>query len=125
MKTLFKVLSILLIITNALLVLLVIGLLVIRLGAAASTSQISISNTLLLIRSCAPIIICAVIAFIAAKAGLTGDYHTCAKYGKVLLAVNVLAVVTAISKNGNAATAIVQIVFSAIYFFLALKLAQE
>lgn len=125
MKTLFKVLSILLIIANALLVLLVVGLLVLSLVASASTSQGSTTSTLLLILSSAPTIVCAIIAFIAAKSGLTGDYHTCAKYGKFLFAVNIMAVITAISKNGNTATAIVQIAFSAIYFFLALKLDQE
>lgn len=125
MKTLFKVWNILIII-GAVLSLLGVILLIAGFGALGTSVEgagaVAGAGMLIIAISAIPAVISAIISFIAAKAGLTGDYVKCAKFGMIILVLNIISLVICLFSDGSIGSAVISTFFSAVYVWLAKKM---
>lgn len=123
MKTLFKVWNILMII-GAILSLLLLVLAIAGAGTLGSLASPAVggATTLIAVIASLPSAAAAIISFIAAKAGLDSDYEKCAKFGMIILIVDVVCLVIAIASGNSVGSSILSTVFAGIYVYLAKSL---
>lgn len=69
-----------------------------------------------------PSIAAAVLTFIAAKAGVSGDYDKCAKFGTIILVLNLIGAVILIVQGGFGSKEAMSVIASGIYVFLAKRM---